>query len=100
MDDARPPPGEWRSWCKVPAIRLLQEETPAGLCVFCRRPTEFKHRQKTREKYRCVRADCQTAYNTEYVRWVRSEREKRGLTQRGNTPKDTPRWRGKRGEGE
>lgn len=84
----------------MPAIQRLQEETPAGRCVFCGRPTSLKHQQKTREKYRCVRADCQTAYNTEYVRWVRLEREKRGLTQRGNLPKNTPRWRGQRGEGE
>jgi len=93
VDDASSlPPGDWRAWCKVPAIRELQKETPAGTCVFCGRSTEMRHRQKTREKYRCVRADCQTAYNTEFVRWVRLERVKAGKTQRGTARKGGRRW--------
>ena len=41
----------------------------------------------------CVRADCQTAYNTEYVRWKRLEKVQQGFTQRGVERKSSaPRW--------
>lgn len=81
---------EWRTWSRAPVVRALQEETPEGYCVFCQRripPT------KTRQRYVCPRADCRTAYNTEYVRFRRLEKVKAGFTQRGNERKSGhSRW--------
>jgi hypothetical protein len=84
------PKNEWRTWSSCPVIRALQEETPEGFCVFCGRVTRPS---KTRQRYVCIRADCQTAYNTEYQRWKRLERVQQGFTQRGLERKsDALRW--------
>ncbi len=58
--------------------------------MFCQRRIPAS---KSRQRYVCARADCQTAYNTEYVRFRRLEKVKAGFTQRGNERKsEHPRW--------
>lgn len=85
---ARPPAGELKL-SRCPAIRRFQEEAGPRRCAFCCRLLP----KGSIRRVMCVRADCQTAYNTEFVRWRRLEVAAKGLTQRGTEPKSSAaRW--------
>ena len=74
-----------RRWSVVPAVRTLQEELPPGHCPFCERKIRRK-KLAGRIPFICFRADCQTALNTEWVRWKRLLKATMKRTQRG-TPR-------------